>query len=76
MLSSLLRPVRRLSFLPVKTFFKAHICRGNWGVDLQAGAEFGYKLLFVVLLADLMAVVLQVCLLSLSLRNLLITICR
>ncbi|KAH8981466.1 natural resistance-associated macrophage protein [Lactarius hatsudake] len=30
-----------------------------WGVDLQAGSEFGYKLLFVVLLAGLFAVILQ-----------------
>jgi hypothetical protein len=26
---------------------------GNWTVDLQAGSEFGYKLLFVILLAGL-----------------------
>ena len=35
--------------------------RGNWGVDLQAGSEFGYKLLFVVLLSGIFAVFLQVC---------------
>lgn len=29
-------------------------------MDLEAGSEFGYKLLFVVLLAGLMAVVFQV----------------
>lgn len=34
--------------------------RGNWGVDLQAGSQFGYKLLFVVLLAGIFAVFLQV----------------
>lgn len=34
---------------------------GNWGVDLQAGSEFGYKLLFIVLLAGLFAVYMQVC---------------
>lgn len=33
---------------------------GNWGVDLQAGSEYGYKLLFVVLLAGIFAVLLQV----------------
>jgi metal iron transporter len=33
---------------------------GNWAVDLQAGSEFGYKLLFVVLLSGLFAVILQV----------------
>jgi metal iron transporter len=34
--------------------------RGNWSVDLQAGSDYGYKLLFVVLLAGLFAVILQV----------------
>ena len=34
--------------------------RGNWGVDLQAGSQFGYKLLFVVLLAGLFAIWVQV----------------
>jgi metal iron transporter len=38
----------------------AFASRGNWGVDLQAGSDFGYKLLFVVLLAGLFAVILQV----------------
>lgn len=33
---------------------------GNWGVDLQAGSLYGYRLLFVVLLAGLFAVFLQV----------------
>src|SRR5579863_2841804 len=36
------------------------ILRGNWSVDLQAGSQFGYKLLFVILLAGLFAVILQV----------------
>jgi len=34
---------------------------GNWGTDLQAGAQFKYGLLWVVALASLMAVILQVC---------------
>ncbi|KAK0219898.1 putative transporter of the NRAMP family [Armillaria fumosa] len=34
--------------------------RGNWGVDLQAGSSYGYRLLFVVLLAGLFAVFFQV----------------
>jgi hypothetical protein len=38
----------------------AFASRGNWGVDLQAGSDFGYKLLFVVLLAGVFAVILQV----------------
>ncbi|EJD54440.1 smf Mn2+ and Fe2+ transporter [Auricularia subglabra TFB-10046 SS5] len=37
----------------------AYFDPGNWSVDLQAGSEFGYRLLFVVLLASLGAVVLQ-----------------
>jgi metal iron transporter len=36
------------------------LLRGNWGVDLQAGSQFGYRLLFVVLLSGLFAVFLQV----------------
>ncbi|KAJ3524698.1 hypothetical protein NMY22_g10885 [Coprinellus aureogranulatus] len=38
----------------------AYFDPGNWGVDLAAGSEFGYRLLFVVLLAGLFAVFLQV----------------
>ncbi|TFY71053.1 hypothetical protein EVG20_g1959 [Dentipellis fragilis] len=37
----------------------AYFDPGNWGVDLQAGSQFGYKLLFVVLLSGLFAVFLQ-----------------
>ncbi|UMM63966.1 Nramp family divalent metal transporter [Aristophania vespae] len=33
---------------------------GNWATDLQGGAQFGYVLLFVILLSNLMAVLLQV----------------
>ena len=33
---------------------------GNWGTDLQGGAQFKYALMWVVLLASLMAIVLQV----------------
>lgn len=38
----------------------AYFDPGNWGVDLQAGSQFGYRLLFVVLLAGLFAVYLQI----------------
>ncbi|KAF8488988.1 smf Mn2+ and Fe2+ transporter [Hysterangium stoloniferum] len=38
----------------------AYFDPGNWSVDLQAGSEYGYKLLFVILLAGLGAIVLQV----------------
>jgi len=33
---------------------------GNWGTDLQAGAQFKYNLLWVVGLASLMAIFMQV----------------
>jgi manganese transport protein len=33
---------------------------GNWGTDLQAGAQFRYQLLWVVGLASLMAIIMQV----------------
>ena len=33
---------------------------GNWGTDLQGGAQFKYALLWVVALASLMAIFLQV----------------
>jgi manganese transport protein len=32
---------------------------GNWGADLKAGSLFGYRLLWVLLLSNLMAVLLQ-----------------
>ena len=37
---------------------------GNWATDLQGGAQYGYTLLVVVLLSNLLAIFLQ----SLSLR--------
>lgn len=38
----------------------AYFDPGNWGVDLQAGSQYGYKLLFVVLLAGLLAIFFQI----------------
>ncbi|KAI8916703.1 natural resistance-associated macrophage protein-domain-containing protein [Powellomyces hirtus] len=32
---------------------------GNWATDLAAGSEYGYRLLYIILLANLMAVLLQ-----------------
>jgi manganese transport protein len=32
---------------------------GNWGTDLQAGSEFGHRLLWVLLMSNLMALLLQ-----------------
>src|SRR3954454_11375308 len=34
---------------------------GNWGTDLQGGAQYRYGLLWVVALSSLMAIFLQVC---------------
>jgi manganese transport protein len=34
---------------------------GNWGTDLQAGAQYRYDLLWVVLVSSVMAIFLQVC---------------
>lgn len=33
---------------------------GNWGTDIEGGARFGYQLLWVILMSNLMAIVLQV----------------
>src|SRR5450755_329633 len=32
---------------------------GNWATDLEGGAKFGYKLLWVLVLSNLMAILLQ-----------------
>src|SRR6516162_10086484 len=32
---------------------------GNWGTDLQAGSKFGYRLMWVLLMSNLMALLLQ-----------------
>src|SRR5882724_317652 len=32
---------------------------GNWATDLQGGAKFGYQLIWVLLMSNLMAVLLQ-----------------
>src|SRR5437764_5212875 len=34
---------------------------GNWGTDLQAGAQFRYGLLWVVAVSSFMAIIMQVC---------------
>ena len=48
------------SFVLALTGVSTLTISGNWGVDLQAGSEFGYKLLFVVLLAGIFAIFMQV----------------
>ena len=32
---------------------------GNWATDLAAGSQFGYRLLFIIFLSNIMAVFLQ-----------------
>src|ERR1019366_3578444 len=32
---------------------------GNWATDLQGGSQFGYKLIWVLLMSNLMALLLQ-----------------
>src|SRR5712692_3654251 len=32
---------------------------GNWGTDIQAGSKYGYRLIWVLLMSNLMAVLLQ-----------------
>jgi manganese transport protein len=32
---------------------------GNWGTDIEGGARFGYQLMWVILLANLMAILMQ-----------------
>lgn len=44
----------------IEAFTFDYYNRGNWGVDLQAGSEFGYRLLFIVLLAGIFGIFLQV----------------
>src|SRR5580698_6691006 len=47
-------------FGPAVLVSVAYMDPGNWGTDLQGGAQFKYGLLWVVVLASLMAVFLQV----------------
>ena len=50
----------RASVGPAMLVSVGYMDPGNWGTDLAAGAEYRYALLWVVLLASLMAIVLQV----------------
>ena len=63
MLRRVLRSVRFLFPLdPCLRSFSGliFILSGNWGVGLEAGSRYGYKLLFVILMAGFFAVILQV----------------
>src|SRR5271163_4905591 len=47
-------------FGPAVLVSVAYMDPGNWGTDLQGGAQFKYALLWVVGLASLMAIFLQI----------------
>jgi len=53
-------PQMRAFFGPAVLVSVAYMDPGNWGTDLQGGAQFKYGLLWVVGLASLMAIFLQV----------------
>jgi Mn-dependent DtxR family transcriptional regulator/Fe2+ transport system protein FeoA len=51
---------RALLFLgPAFVISVGYMDPGNWGTDIEGGARFGYQLLWVILLANLMAILLQ-----------------
>ena len=53
--------MRQLKYLgPGITMTVAYADPGNWATDLQAGGQSGFKLLFVVLLAGILGIILQV----------------
>src|SRR3954447_11026976 len=51
---------RVLAFLgPAYLVSVGYMDPGNWATDLQGGAQFGYKLIWVLLMSNLMALLLQ-----------------
>ena len=51
---------RILAFLgPAYLVSVGYMDPGNWATDLQGGAKFGYKLIWVLLMSNLMALLLQ-----------------
>jgi manganese transport protein len=51
---------RMLSFFgPAYLVSVGYMDPGNWATDLQGGSQFGYKLLWVLLMSNLMALLLQ-----------------
>ncbi|MEI8372957.1 MAG: Nramp family divalent metal transporter [Planctomycetota bacterium] len=55
------RPWRRLLAFtgPAYLVSVGYMDPGNWATDLEAGSKFGYRLIFVLLMANAMAVLLQ-----------------
>ena len=51
---------RMLSFLgPAYLISVGYMDPGNWATDLQGGSQFGYSLIWVLLMSNLMALLLQ-----------------
>ncbi|MDI9358499.1 MAG: Nramp family divalent metal transporter [Phycisphaerales bacterium] len=51
---------KTLSFLgPAYLVSVGYMDPGNWATDLQGGAQFGYKLIWILLLSNIIAIVLQ-----------------
>src|SRR5437868_8336629 len=51
---------RRFAFMgPGYMVSVGYMDPGNWATDLAGGAQFGYTLLFVIMLSNLMAILLQ-----------------
>ncbi len=48
-----------LFFGPAFVISVGYMDPGNWGTDIEGGARFGYQLLWVILLANLMAILMQ-----------------
>src|SRR6266513_472008 len=58
--------IRRTSFRKILSFFGpaylvsvGYMDPGNWATDLAGGSKFGYKLIWVLLMSNLMALLLQ-----------------
>lgn len=60
--STAIRVIRRHAYFvgPGIVASVAYADPGNWATDLQAGSEFGYSLLFIVLLTGIFAVFIQI----------------
>lgn len=48
-----------LFFGPAFLISVGYMDPGNWGTDIEGGARFGYRLLWVILMANLMAILMQ-----------------
>ncbi len=48
-----------LVFGPAFVISVGYMDPGNWGTDIEGGAKFGYRLLWVILAANLMAILMQ-----------------